>query len=157
MANSGKVLSYCALLLALGLTASSSAQESPVELHGTWTATAGPNRTFWGTWTARVLADKPNEAEGSWALLDQGGLTLLEGTWAANRLRLSWRGAWASRTLAGQSLSGTWTADIAGSNGKTFKQMLEWTLQKDILGSWRSGHDQGQWRLVGSRRPGQGG
>ena len=142
-----RVLGSIALLVALGLTASSLAQQSPVELHGSWTATGGSNRTFWGTWTAQVSADKPNTAEGSWALLNEGGQTLLEGTWAANKTRLGWQGAWAARTLAGQSLSGTWSADIGGSNGKTLKQMLEWTLDKDILGSWHSGHDQGKWRL----------
>ena len=142
-----KALGSFALILSLGVTAFAPAQAASVELHGSWTATEGSNRTFWGTWTAEVSADKPNTAEGSWALLNEGGQILLEGTWAANKTRLGWQGAWATRTLAGQSLSGTWSAEIAGSNGKTLKQMLEWTLDKDIRGSWHSGHDQGQWRL----------
>jgi len=140
----------------LGLSVLASAQVVPLELHGSWSATAGPTRTFWGTWTAQVSPDKPNSGEGSWALLDQGGQTLLEGTWAANKTRFGWQGAWAARTLTGQSYSGTWTADITGSGGKTFKEMLEWSLQKDILGSWRSGRYQGKWRLKGSPPAGQG-
>ena len=156
MSAFGRVLGSIALLVAFGLTVSASAQEVPVELRGNWSATAGVNRTFLGTWTARVQADKPNSAEGSWALLNEGGQTLLEGTWAANKTRLGWQGAWTARTLTGQSLSGTWTADIIGSSSKTFRQMLEATLQKDILGSWRSGREQGRWRLAGSRQAPQG-
>jgi hypothetical protein len=152
-----RVLGSIALLVALGLTVQVSAQEAPIELHGGWTATVGVNRTFLGTWTARVLPDKPNSGEGSWAVLNEGGQTILEGTWAANKTRFGWQGAWAARTLTGQSFSGTWTADIIGSSSKTFRQMLEWTLQKDILGSWRSGREQGRWRLAGSRQAAQGG
>jgi hypothetical protein len=147
----GKVLGSIALLVALGLTVPASAQEAPIELHGSWTATAGVNRTFLGTWTAQMSPDKPNSAEGSWALLNEGGQTILEGTWAANKTRVGWQGAWTARTLTSQSFSGTWTADIIGSSSKTFRQMLELTLQKDILGSWRSGREQGRWRLAGSR------
>jgi hypothetical protein len=152
----GRVLGSIAWLGALGLTVLASAQEAPIELHGGWSATAGVTRTFLGTWTAQVLPDKPNTAEGSWALLNEGGQTILEGTWAANKTRLGWQGAWAARTLTGQSFSGTWTADITGSSSKTFRQMLEWTLQKDVLGSWRSGREQGRWRLAGSRQAAQG-
>ncbi len=152
----GRVLGSIALLAALGLTVPASAQEAPIELHGGWTATSGVNRTFLGTWTAQLSPDKPNSAEGSWALLNEGGQTILEGTWAANKTRLGWQGAWTARTLTGQSFSGTWTADIIGSSGKTFRQMLESTLQKDILGSWSSGRHQGRWRLAGSRQATQG-
>jgi hypothetical protein len=35
---------------------------------------------------------------------------------------------------------------------KTFKQMLEWTGEKEIAGSWRSGGSQGYWWLKGSPR-----
>ncbi|MGD0125815.1 MAG: hypothetical protein ABSF46_10670 [Terriglobia bacterium] len=152
-----RVFRSLALILPLGLTVFASAQEAPIELRGSWTATVGVNRTFAGTWTAQVSPEKPNSAEGSWELINETGQTVLEGTWAANKTRFGWQGAWAARTLTGQSLSGTWTADITGSNGKSFRQMLEWTLEKDILGAWRSGRYQGRWRLKGSRRAGQGG
>ena len=147
----GRVLGSIAWLMAFGLTVPALAQEPPVEFHGTWSATAGVSRTFSGTWTAQVPLDKPNTAQGSWALLNQGGQAVLEGTWAANKTRLGWQGAWSARTLAGPSFSGTWTADITGLNGRTLRQMFEWTLQRDILGSWRSGRDQGKWRLAAAR------
>jgi hypothetical protein len=156
MAALERVFRSVALILPLGLAVLASAQEAPIELRGSWTATAGVNGTFAGTWTAQVSPDKPNSAEGSWALINQAGETLLEGTWAANKTRFGWQGAWSARTLTGQSFSGTWTADITGSNGKSFRQMLEWTLERDILGSWRSGRYQGRWRLKGTPRAGQG-
>ena len=125
------------------------AQEVAVQLHGSWSATAGRTQVFWGTWTAQVSSNKPNEAQGSWALLSEGGETLMEGTWAAQKAGYGWQGAWAARTLQGRSLSGTWTADLTGLNGRTFKEMLEWTAGRDILGSWRSGRLEGNWRLKG--------
>ena len=151
MPASGRVLGSIALLAAFSLIVPARGQEVPIQFHGSWTATAGVNRTFLGTWTAQVSPDKPNSAEGSWALLNQSGQTLLEGTWAANKTRVGWQGAWTARTLTGRTFSGTWTADIIGSSSKTFGQMLEGTLQKDILGSWRSGREAGRWRLAGSR------
>ena len=156
MTTRAKVAGAFGMILSLGLTMLASPQQAPIELRGSWTATAGVSRTFAGAWTARVSPEKPNSAEGSWELVNETGQTVLEGTWAANKTRFGWQGAWSARTLTGQLLSGTWTADITGSNGKTFRQMLEWTLEKDILGSWRSGRYQGRWRLKGARPSGQG-
>jgi len=143
-------------LLAAALLLSAHPLPAPIAssaLHGSWTATAGSTQVFWGTWTARVSPDKPNLAQGSWALLSKGGETLLEGTWSAQKDRTGWQGAWAARTLQGRSFSGTWTADLTGLSGKTFKQMLEWTVEKDIIGSWRSGRYEGNWRLKGVPPP----
>jgi len=131
------------------------AQSAVTELHGSWSATAGPSQTFWGTWTAQVSPDKPNEAEGTWALFNNRAEIVVEGTWAANKARSEWLGSWAARTLPGQLYSGTWTADIPGSGDKSFKQMLEWTLEKDIFGSWRCGASKGQWRLTGPQSKSQ--
>lgn len=145
------------LMVTLFLSAySRTAQEASSLLHGSWTATAGRSQVFWGTWTAQVSPDKPNAAQGSWALLSDGGQTLLEGTWSAQKASSGWQGAWAARTLQGRSFSGTWTADIPGSSGRTFKQMLESTAEKDLVGSWRSGRYEGNWRLKGSPPRGQG-
>jgi len=151
-----KALACVVLIFSSGQHLLASAQEVPIELRGGWTATAGVNRTFTGAWTAQLSPDKPNSAEGSWTLINEAGQITLEGTWAANKTRFGWQGAWSARTLTGQLFSGTWTADIAGSNGKTLRQMLEWTLEKDILGSWRSGRYQGGWRLKGTPQAGHG-
>jgi len=156
MTGPAKVSCPSAFILMLGLTALVPAQEAPLQLRGSWTATAGVNRTFAGTWTAQVSPEKPNSAEGSWIIVNEAGQTILEGTWAANKTRFGWQGAWSARMLTGQSLSGTWTADITGLSGRSFREMLEWTVEKDILGSWRSGRYQGRWRLKGSRPASQG-
>jgi hypothetical protein len=133
-----------------------SAQANSLLLRGSWSATEGESRVFWGTWTAEVSADTPNAAQGSWALLNQAGEKLLEGTWAAQKGRAGWQGSWAAQTTQGQSFSGAWTADESALGNMTFKQMLRKTLEKDITGSWRSGRHGGNWRLKGlSPQPGQ--
>jgi len=128
------------------------AQQAPFEFRGRWTATAGSSQAFRGTWTAQVPPDSPNAAEGSWTLLSDTGEVRLYGTWSAQKARSCWQGTWTARTPRGQSFSGTWNADLTEIGSKTFKQMLEWTGEKEIAGSWRSGGSQGYWWLKGSPR-----
>jgi hypothetical protein len=136
-----------AVLLVLGLCAL--AQEAPPVFHGRWTATVGPAQVLVGTWTGQASPGRPNVVQGSWTLLGETGQILLEGTWSAQRTRLGWQGTWSARALHGQAFSGTWRADIADLNGKTLEEMLEWTAEKQIAGSWRSGRYQGNWWLKG--------
>jgi hypothetical protein len=136
-----------ALLLVVGSCAL--AQEAPRVFRGRWTATVGPTLVLRGTWIGQALPGKPNVVQGSWTLLGEAGQILLDGTWSAQKTRLGWQGTWSARERQGRSLSGTWRADIADLRGKTFEEMLEWTAQKQIAGSWRSGGDQGNWWLKG--------
>ncbi len=138
------------LIVALLLSSCALAQEAPSGLHGSWTATAGPKQIFRGTWTGRTLPGKPNLAQGSWALLSDSGQIILEGTWSALKSSVAWQGTWTARTVQGQSFSGTWKADLADFNGKTFEKMLELTAQKEVAGWWRSGRNQGNWWLKSS-------
>ncbi len=144
----GWVLFAALFLCSSGLPA----QQAPFAFHGRWTATAGPSQAFRGTWTAQVLPDSPNVAEGSWTLLSETGEVRLQGTWSAEKVRSRWHGTWTARTSLGQSLSGTWNADVAEPGGKTLQQMLQRTAEKEIAGSWRSGRYQGYWWLEGSGR-----
>jgi len=138
------------LIAALLLSSCALAQEAPSGLHGSWTATAGPNQIFRGTWTGRTLPGKPNPAEGSWGLVSDTGQIILEGTWSALKSSAAWQGTWTPRTVQGQSFSGTWRADLADFKGKTFEEMLESTAQKEVAGWWRSGRYQGNWWLKSS-------
>jgi hypothetical protein len=124
-------------------------QASPVLL-GSWTATAGPNQIFRGTWSAQVSLHNPNRAFGSWTLLSGADDVLLEGTWSAQKTGKSWQGTWSARPMKGQLLSGTWTADAASLNADSLAEMLKSTATKAATGSWRSGHYQGNWSLKGS-------
>ena len=128
------------------------AQEGPLVFHGRWTATAGASQTFRGTWTAQVLPDRPNAAEGSWTLLSETGEIRLQGTWSARKAPSRWQGTWTARTPPGQLLSGTWSADLSELSSKTLQQMLQWTAEKEIAGAWRSGRYQGNWWLRASPR-----
>jgi hypothetical protein len=124
-------------------------QVSPVLL-GSWTASAGPNQIFRGTWSAQVSLHNPNRAIGSWTLLNEAGDVLLEGTWSAQKTGKSWQGTWTARPMKGQLLSGTWTADAASLNADSLAEMLKGTATKEATGSWRSGRHEGNWSLKGS-------
>jgi hypothetical protein len=134
----GLIVGFCAL----------AQQASPVLL-GSWTATAGPNQIFRGTWSAQVSLHSPNRVIGSWALLNEAGDMLLEGTWSAQKTGLRWQGTWTARPMKGQSFSGTWTAAVASLNADSLAEMLKSTATKEATGSWRSGHYQGNWSLKG--------
>src|SRR6266481_3001226 len=113
-------------------------QASPVLL-GSWTATAGPNQIFCGTWSAQVSRPSPNHSIGSWTLLNEVGDVLLEGTWSAQKTGKGWQGTWTARPMKGQLLSGTWTADATNLTAESLAEMLKSTATKEVTGSWRSG------------------
>src|SRR5262245_49173551 len=83
------------VLIALLLTPITRAQEAPVILRGTWTATAGA-RAFNGIWSAQIEPDLSNGAHGSWGLLDGSGRVLLQGTWSAQKRAKVWQGTWSA-------------------------------------------------------------
>jgi hypothetical protein len=123
------------------------AQEVSPVLLGSWTATAGPNQIFSGTWSAQASLHNSNRAIGSWTLLNETGEVVLEGTWTAQKTGQRWQGTWTARPMKGQSLSGTWTADATSLNAESLAEMLKSTVTKEVTGSWRSGRHQGSWSL----------
>src|SRR5215472_4479462 len=88
------------------------AQEVAPVRYGTWTATAGSSQVFRGSWSAETLPRNPNEAQGSWALFNESGDVMLQGTWSAKKVGPHWHGTWRARTAQGQSFSGVWDADL---------------------------------------------
>lgn len=147
-----------ALLLASGALAQ---QPAPV-LRGTWTATAGPNRTLSGAWSAQTLPNRPNGVIGSWTLLNDAHLIMMEGTWSAEKSARGWQGTWSARVLTGRSpsgrssygapISGSWQTETPASDIRTFSELLQRTLEKEVAGSWRRGALAGYWWLKGSTR-----
>ena len=117
----GLIVAFCAL----------AQQASPVLL-GSWTATAGPNQIFRGTWSAQVSLRSPNRAIGSWTLLNEAGDVLREGTWSAQKTGQRWQGTWTARPMKGQLLSGTWAADAASLNAESLAEMLKSTATKEV-------------------------
>jgi hypothetical protein len=131
--------------------------QTPPQLRGSWSATAGA-RVFAGSWTAMLDPARPDEAHGTWGLLD-GRQIVAEGTWAATRTAAGWRGRWSAQVgLAGRGdasrpdYSGTWQATIADTSLTTLADMLTRTLQEDVTGTWRAGARSGAWRLGSGRR-----
>src|ERR1700747_3448893 len=138
------------LIFGLILCSCALAQQASPVLLGSWTATAGPNQIFRGTWSAQVSLHSPNRAIGSWIVVNEAGDVLLEGTWSAQKTGQRWQGTWTARPMKGQLLSGTWTADAANLNADSLAEMLKSAAAKVVTGSWRSGRHQGNWSLKGS-------
>lgn len=139
------------LIFGLILCSCAHAQQVSPVLLGSWTATASPNQIFRGTWSAQTSLHNANRAIGSWTLVNDAGDVLLEGTWSAQKTGQRWQGTWTARPMKGQLLSGTWTADAASLNVESLAEMLKSTATKEVTGSWRSGHYQGNWLLKGSQ------
>ena len=130
------------------------AQEPAQTVHGTWIASAGRGQTLHGSWTGSALPRHPDAAEGTWALVN-GGRIVLEGTWRAEKDRQGWEGHWTARTTRGESMAGSWGADVEHWKGRSFQELLELTLQEEVSGWWQVGARQGNWWLKGSQQPGR--
>jgi hypothetical protein len=138
------------LLFTISFAAVEAASQSTLQLRGSWRATAGA-RIFQGTWTATLDPNKPNLAQGSWTVIEANRV-LLQGTWAAERERAGWRGAWsalmASARPGSPPITGTWQANVKDSSIDTLTEMLQRTAQAQIDGTWRRGQMSGSWSLV---------
>lgn len=129
------------------------AQEPAQTVHGTWIATVGrEQKTLHGTWMGSTLPGHPDAAQGTWTLAS-GGQIVIHGTWQAQKSRQRWEGHWSAQTARGESLAGSWGADVEHWRGKTFQELLELTLQQEISGWWQVGRRQGNWWLKGSQQP----
>ncbi|MGA8185363.1 MAG: hypothetical protein WB819_17165 [Terriglobia bacterium] len=143
------LLSIMAGLVAFLAVVCALAQEPAQTIHGTWIATAGRGQTLHGTWTGSALPGHPDAAEGTWTLAS-GGRMVIQGTWRAQKSRQRWEGDWTAQTARGESLAGSWGADVEHWQGKTFQELLELTLQQEVSGWWQVGQRQGNWWLKGS-------
>jgi hypothetical protein len=137
------------VLIVLLFTQCALAQEPGSVLYGSWTATAGPSQIFRGTWSAETSRRNPNEAQGSWTLVNDSGEVVLQGTWSARKTGSRWQGTWRARTTKGQSFSGSWEANLPESTDQTFAALLKRTIEKEVAGSWQSGVYRGNWWLKG--------
>lgn len=126
-------------------------QQAPAIFEGSWIASAGQKDIFRGRWSGQALLRTRNAAHGSWLLLNDKKQTVLQGTWSAQKSAAGWQGTWSARTLQGQSVAGTWTANLADFKGKTFEDMLQRAAEKQIAGFWRSARMQGYWWLQNLR------
>ena len=138
-----------AFLLALSFASCALAQENGAPLHGTWTATVGPSQVFRGTWTGHTLPRNANSARGSWSLVIDTDQSVIQGTWTAQKSGEEWRGTWAARTQQGRSLTGSWNSSDTNLSGKTFQDLLQRAMEKEIAGNWRTGAYTGGWWLRG--------
>jgi hypothetical protein len=132
-------------LLASPAFAQSSPAATPV-FRGEWKGSAGP-ALMHGRWAGQADSRNPNEAHGSWTLHNDSGQTTAEGTWSARKIKSQWRGTWTARPAGGRFYSGTWTADASAANARSFAEMMQQSLAREISGAWRSGRLGGHWWL----------
>jgi hypothetical protein len=125
-------------------------QNAPVVYQGSWTASAGGDQYLRGTWSGQMTGTNRNAAQGSWTLVIDSGDILMQGTWAARKTAQVWEGTWTARIANGGSLSGSWSADLKASDGKSLEEMLARTMQKQVASGWQSGRRQGYWWLDGT-------
>jgi hypothetical protein len=145
------------LLIATLLTPPSAAQEAPVILRGTWTATAGPTAIYNGVWSARLESGTPNSAQGSWGVIDGSGHVVLQGTWSAQKRAKVWQGSWSAvvtgsggRSSSSRKFAGTWQANVDANESGSLLEMLRRTLENSVSGTWQSGPLKGQWTVKAS-------
>ena len=147
------VTTAAVLILSIG---AAHAQTPEPPLRGNWSASAGPNQVFHGTWSARPVAGAPNSATGSWSLVNGSNQIVLTGTWAATKTARSWSGTWSARTVAargipGRAYSGSWRTEITSADVRTLGELLRDTLTHEVTGAWQSGALKGTWALSALR------
>ena len=154
--RSNRASQYCVwplMIAGLLLASLATAQDRPADdtktWRGTWIATAGQSRTFRGRWRASVTGNTHNAANGSWTLLSDSNQIVLEGTWSARKSAQDWQGTWSARVGRGAPFSGTWASKTPDITAKTFEDLLQSTIDKQVAGSWKSGRMQGNWWLQG--------
>ena len=121
-------------------------------IRGSWSATAGPNQVFQGTWTAEPVSGDRNAAQGSWTLLNRSNQVAAQGTWSAVKTARVWSGTWQARVLAkngatSQLLSGNWRTQLSDGDVRTLRDLLQKTLSDQVNGTWSSGRLAGAWSL----------
>ncbi len=132
-------------LVLLAFCQSVSAQQRVRGYHGSWTASAG-TQVFHGTWKGQALSRRANAARGTWAVVSQSGVVMMQGTWSAERQSGSWRGRFAA-TTRGRRFLGTWKADLGDADARTLEDMLQRAMTNDISGVWQAQSLYGSWFL----------
>jgi len=145
------LMTSAATALAALLAAAVSAQTTST-IHGSWSATAGPNQVWQGTWTGELSPAKPNVAQGSWTLLNRSNQIAARGTWSAAKTEKVWSGSWQARVATergatGRLLSGSWRTQISDTDVRSLAELLEYTFREQVSGSWASGRLAGAWSL----------
>lgn len=142
-------LATMAGIVLLSCAAAAAPASAPPVFEGTWIATAGP-QVFHGKWVAQALPGQPDEVQGSWQMLSDGGDIVAQGTWSARRAKRGFQGNWVARQATGGTYNGSFEAHLPGFKGKTLEDMFAATKTQQISGFFRtSGGLRGAWYFKG--------
>ena len=89
-----------ATLVVLPVGGAAAADAPPPVFEGTWIATAG-SQTLHGRWSAQSLPGQPDDLQGSWSMINDGGDVIGQGTWSARRAKRGFAGKWSARAATG--------------------------------------------------------
>jgi len=123
-----------------------SANTTPSNRNGSWSAATASGQTLMGAWTA--VLDTAGTVTGTWSLIDAQGTTLAEGGWSAAKAADRWTGGWRA-LVAGREgeYSGTWTAEITDKSRTRLADLFEQALQSVVSGNWRVNQRSGAWSI----------
>ena len=113
----------------------------------TWSASASDGRTFSGTWSV-AASSTPNSASGAWTLSGPNGLTVMRGTWSADKHSTGWNGVWRASVEGREAqYSGSWSADYPYMRNERFGELFAAAAKQAISGLWTGPSESGSWSI----------
>ena len=113
----------------------------------TWSARTSGGGTFNGTWSlARNSTDQ--QASGAWTLSNASGMTVLRGSWSAEKHATGWNGTWQAAAEGREAeYAGSWSAEFPHVHNARFAELFEAAAKETIRGLWTGGSDSGSWSI----------
>ena len=113
----------------------------------TWSARTSEGRIFSGTWS--VAPNATNEsAAGAWTLNGANGITMMRGTWSADKHSTGWNGVWHAAAVGRETeYSGSWSADFPHMRNVRFSELFAAAAKQAISGLWTGGSESGSWSI----------
>jgi len=113
----------------------------------TWSARTAGGRSFNGTWSLAPNSTD-QQASGAWTLSNASGMTVLRGSWSAEKHATGWNGTWQA-TAEGREdeYAGSWSAEFPHLHNARFAELFEAAAKEAIRGLWTGGSDSGSWSI----------
>ncbi len=113
----------------------------------TWSARASDGRTFSGSWSVAPNSTS-DSAAGAWTLSGTDGLTVMRGTWSADRHSTGWNGVWHANVEGREAqYSGSWSADYPYMRNERFAELFAAAAKQAISGLWTGPSESGSWSI----------
>ena len=113
----------------------------------TWAARTGEGKTFNGTWS--IAPDSSSKsASGAWTLSGAEGVTVMRGTWSAEKHATGWNGIWRASVEGRQGeYTGSWSSEISHIRNARFAELFEAAAKEAVRGLWTGANQSGSWSI----------